>query len=147
MSPTSWLWLAALVFFIIFEAATVQMVSVWFMIGSIAALLVSLLDCGIFLEIAVFVIVSAVSLLLLRPIAKRKLEPTAVPTNADMAIGGIGIVTETIDNDGAKGRVSINNLNWSARSNSGEFIQKGEKVRVNAIDGVKLIVSLIKEEK
>jgi membrane protein implicated in regulation of membrane protease activity len=147
MSPTSWLWLAALVFFIIVEAATVQMVSVWFMAGSIAALLASLLNAGLFVEIVVFVLVSAVALLLLRPIAKRRLEAAKVPTNADMAIGGVGIVTEDIENDSARGRVSINNLSWAARSQEGELIKKGEKVRINAISGVKLIVSPIKEEK
>lgn len=147
MSPTSWLWLAALVFFIIVEAATVQMVSVWFMAGSIAALLASLLNAGLFVEIVVFVLVSAVALLVLRPIAKRRLEAAKVPTNADMAIGGVGIVTEDIDNDSARGRVSINNLSWAARSQEGEPIKKGEKVRINAISGVKLIVSPIKEEK
>ena len=147
MSPTSWLWLAALVFFIIVEAATVQMVSVWFMAGSIAALLASLLNAGLFVEIVVFVLVSAVALLVLRPIAKRRLEAAKVPTNADMAIGGVGIVTEDIDNDSARGRVSINNLSWAARSREDELIKKGEKVRINAISGVKLIVSPIKEEK
>lgn len=141
----SWLWLLALVLFIILEAVTVQMVAVWFMVGCVAAYLVSLFNVGVIWEIVVFVIASGLSLVFLRPLLKKKIDKDRVPTNADMVVGKVGIVTETVDNDECKGRVYALNLDWAARSYDDEIIEKGEKVNVCAIDGVKLIVVPITE--
>lgn len=136
-----------LIAFIILEAATVQMVALWFILGAIAAFIASLFHVGIAWEIAIFIIVSIITLLLLRPLMKRHLVKRRVPTNADMVIGRIGIVTEDIDNDNCKGRVYALNLDWAARSYYNNKIKKGSKVSVCAIDGVKLIVVPEKEEK
>ena len=136
----------ALIAFIILEAATVQMVAIWFMIGCVAAFITSLFNVGLGWEIAVFVVASGLSLLLLRPMLKKKLDKDRVPTNADMVIGKIGVVTEEIDNDACKGRVYALNLDWSARSYYKQNIKKGTKVNVCAIDGVKLIVVPITEK-
>ncbi|MDO4566119.1 MAG: NfeD family protein [Oscillospiraceae bacterium] len=141
-----WLWLLALVFFIILEAATVQMVAIWFMIGSVAAFVCSLLGLGIGWEIAVFIVVSGLSLVMLRPLIKKRVEAERIPTNADMVIGRVGVVSEEINNDEGKGRVRVMNLDWAAQALDGERIKKNAKVNVHAIDGVKLIVVPLKEE-
>ncbi len=141
-----WIWLIALVAFIILEAATVQMVAIWFIAGSVAAFIASLLGVNLTWQVIIFIAVSALSLLLLRPIAKKKLEPKIVATNADMVIGKTAVVIESIDNDEDKGRARVSGVDWTARSYYKTKIKKDTKVTVVAIDGVKLIVVPENEE-
>ena len=82
------LWLALLVLFIVAEASTVTMVSIWFAAGSLAALVVALLGGKFWLQIVLFLAVSAVFLALLRPIARKHFTPRITRTNVDaMEIG------------------------------------------------------------
>lgn len=141
----SWLWLAALVAFIILEAATAQIVAIWFMAGCVAAFIASLFGVGAAWEIGIFVVVSGLALVFLRPLFKKKMEGQRVATNADMVIGKVGVVLEDIDNDMGTGRVRALNLDWSARAYYKQRIKKGTKVNVCSIDGVKLIVIPLKE--
>ena len=85
-------------------------------------------------------LISCVALLLSRPLAHRLLGAKKQKTNADAVVGMEGIVTEPIDNLHEQGRVLVNGLSWSARSAGGEAIEKDQTVRVEKIDGVKLIV-------
>ncbi len=146
MDIYSWAWLVALVAFIVLETATAQLVSLWFIFGSALAFFASLLDIPFVWQIAVFVAVSVVSLLILRPMVKERVTTKAVPTNADMVIGRVAVVTEEVDNDRGKGRAEANGLTWTARSLDGSVIKKGTKTIVYAIDGVKLILQIIKED-
>lgn len=140
------IWLAAFVVFAIFEAATVQLVSIWFAAGSLAALVAALLHCPLYVQLAVFLIVSIVTLLLTRPIVKSRFVSRFSPTNADRIIGSVCRVTEEINNISATGAVSAMGNIWTARSFNGEIIKTGAIVRVMSIDGVKLIVIPVKPE-
>ena len=146
MSTAFWVWLAVMIALIVLEAATTQLVAVWFIVGAFVSLISAIFIDNIYLHILLVVVFSALSLLLLRPIAKGKLNNKRVPTNADMVIGKTAVVIETIDNDAAKGRVQVSGLDWAARSYDKSIIQPGSKVGVCAIDGVKLIVVPIKED-
>lgn len=141
-----WVWLAVIIALIVLETATVQLVAVWFIGGALAGLIASLLGASVAVQVVLFVFFSFASLLFVRPLVKGKLETTKIPTNADMVIGKTAVVIETINNDCAKGRVQVSGLDWSARSYDKSVIEKGTKVGVCAIDGVKLIVVPIKEE-
>ncbi len=134
------IWLAAFVVFAIAEAATVQLVSIWFAAGSIAALIVSLLHGQLWLQIAVFLLVSIIALVLTRPLIKKYIASRYKPTNADRIIGSVCRVTEDIDNIAPSGAVSAQGKIWTARSKTGAPIRAGSLVRAIAIDGVKLIV-------
>lgn len=135
------LWLALLVVFLITEAATVALVSLWFAAGSLAALVVALLGGSIWLQIAVFVVVSAVLLLLLRPLVRRYITPRLTATNADSVIGTEGLVTVAVDNLAGTGQVKLGGMYWTARSSTGEPIAKGTLIRVDRISGVKVFVT------
>ena len=134
-------WLVALIVFAVGEAVTVGLTSVWFALGSLGALIVSGLGFGIWPQVIVFVVLSAVSMALIRPIAKKILAPHYAPTNADRVIGTTGLVTEEIDNIAGKGLVNLSGQVWSARSSQTDgVIPAGREVKVLQIQGVKVIV-------
>lgn len=137
----TYFWLAALILFGVVEAATAGIVSIWFAIGALCALIASALHAALWLQITVFLVTSALSLLLLRRAVSSKLL-TTTPTNTDMLIGDIGVVITEIDNLKETGEVKIQGKVWSARSKNGEVIPSGSTVKILSIQGVKLIVEL-----
>ena len=133
-------WLVLIVVFLMIEASTVTLVSLWFAAGSLAALLLSLLKVSVGLQIAMFVVVSAVLLTALRPLVRKHIKPKLTKTNVDAVVGATGLVTVAIDNVSAVGQVKLGAMYWSARSVSGEPIPQGALVRVAKIEGVKAFV-------
>ena len=133
-------WLAAFIVFAIGEAVTVGLVSVWFAVGALAAMFATAFGAGLWLQIAVFLGVSAMALALFKPLSSKFLKPRVSATNADRVIGSAALVTETIDNTQAKGQVKVNGQVWSARSAQDIVIPAGTDVKVLRIEGVKVIV-------
>ena len=140
MNGFSAVWAIAAIAFVVAEATTSALVSVWFIGGSVAALVASLLGAAAWLQVVIFFVVSGVLLALLRPIAKRS-AIRRVPTNADRIIGLEGIVSEPIDDLRGKGAVKVDGKEWSARSSDGSNIPAGSVVRVDRIEGVKVFVT------
>lgn len=134
-------WLGLTVAFVIAEAATVTVISLWFAAGSLTAMAMALLGGSIWMQTLVFLVVSAAALTALRPLVRKYLTPKLTATNIDSVIGSVGIVTGDIDNLAASGQVKLNGMEWSARSTSGEPIEAGTKVQVDRIEGVKVFVS------
>lgn len=140
-SGTIAFWVAALVVFLIVEAVTAGLVSIWFVFGSLVALICAALGAAVWLQIFWFVIVSVATLVLTRPLVKRYVDSRSVATNADRSIGRTAVVTERIDNLAAAGAVKLDGVVWTARSTDDAVaIETGERVTVRAIEGVKLIV-------
>ena len=138
------IWLALMVIFLIAEALTVSMVSLWFAAGAVVALLLSLLHLQVWVQVVLFFVVSGVLLACLRPMVRRHVAPKIVPTNVDAIVGTRGIVTAEIDNVCAAGQVKVNGMEWSARSTTGEIIPEGTLIRVERIEGVKAFVTPVK---
>lgn len=140
-SGTIAFWVVALVVFLIVEAVTAGLVSIWFVFGSLVALICAALGAAVWLQIFWFVIVSVATLILTRPLVKRYVDSRSVATNADRSIGRAAVVTERIDNLAATGAVKLDGVVWTARStDDAVVIETGERVTVRAIEGVKLIV-------
>lgn len=140
-SGTIAFWVVALVVFLIVEAVTAGLVSIWFVFGSLVALICAALGAAVWLQIFWFVIVSVATLVLTRPLVKRYVDSRSVATNADRSIGRAAVVTERIDNLAATGAVKLDGVVWTARSTDDAVaIEAGEHVTVRAIEGVKLIV-------
>lgn len=133
-------WVVLLILLIIVEAVTAQMVTIWFAAGAAGAIVAELLGAQVWLQWVVFIAVSAIALVVTRPLVKKLTKTKVQPTNADRCIGQTAVVTEEIDNIAAKGQVNVNGAVWTARSSDGSVIGKDEKVTVEKIDGVKLIV-------
>ena len=139
-------WLAAMVVFLMVEASTVTLVSTWFAIGSLAAMLVALTGAGVGFQVTVFVLVSAVCLTALRPLVRKHITPKLTKTNVDAVIGTTGLVTVAIDNVSAQGQVKLGAMYWTARSASGDPIPAGTLVKVARIEGVKAFVEPVEEK-
>ena len=140
------IWMSLLLVFGVGEAITVGLTSIWFAAGSLAALIVSMLGGGLWLQIVLFFAVTILSIVAFRPIAKKFINEKTEPTNADRIIGREVLVTENISNLRAEGAVSIGGLTWSARSADDTDIPKGTLVRILRIEGVKVYVEKAKEE-
>ena len=135
------LWLVLLIVFLVVEAVTVTLVSLWFAAGALAALLVSFFGAAIWLQVLIFLAVSAVALAALRPVARKYIRPKITATNVDAVIGSTGLVTVAVDNVTASGQVKLGAMVWSARSTSGDPIPEGTLVRADRLEGVKVFVS------
>lgn len=142
MEQMDFVWLAVMVLAAVIEAAVPSLVSVWFVAGGLAALVASLLGGPVWLQVVLFLAVSALALALTRPLARRLLHRRQERTNADRVVGAVGVVTQDVDNVLATGRVSVLGNSWSARSAQPQGkIPAGARVRVQAIEGVKLLVT------
>lgn len=135
-------WIAAIVIFGVVEAATVGLVSIWFVIGSVAGLIAAVLGAPIWLQVVLFFIVSIAALIATRPLVRKLSKKGEVATNADRVLGGTARVTETIDNTIPSGEVYIDGKTWSARSQSGAVIAPETLVTVIRLEGVKLYVDV-----
>ena len=145
MNAAAVFWLVLFVLFLVVEGVTVTLVSTWFAIGALAAMLVSLLNAPLWFQSCVFVIVSAIALTALRPLVRKHINPKITKTNVDALIGSTGLVTAPVDNVTAQGQVKLGPMEWTARSESGDPIPEGTLVKVVRIEGVKAIVSPLKE--
>ena len=134
------IWLVLMVVFLIAEASTVAMVSLWFAAGSLVALIAALLGAPLWLQITLFLAVSAVLLASLRTVIRKHFTPNLTKTNVDAVIGSRGYVTADIDNISATGTVKLGVMEWTARSATGEIIKAGTLVKVEKIEGVKAFV-------
>lgn len=134
-------WLALIVVFLLIEASTVTLVSTWFAVGALAALIAGLLNAPVWLQVMVFVLVSAAALSALRPLVRRYVTPKITKTNVDAVVGSTGLVTVAIDNVSAVGQVKLGAMYWTARSTAGNRIPEGTLVQVDRIEGVKVFVT------
>ena len=138
-------WIVAAVVFLIVEAATAAMNSIWFMVGALAALASAALGAPLWTQMLLFIAVSGVCFAVLYPRLKDSLRRDRQATNADMVIGRECVVTQRIDNLAGTGAVSVGGRTWTARSADGETIELGAVVTAQSIQGVKLIVSPTQE--
>lgn len=138
MQTAQIVWLALLVGFVVLEAATATLVSIWFCAGSLVALLISVFWPGaIVVQVLALLVVSVLTLLALRPLAQRLVGGRRVPTNADANVGKVGQVVSEVQ-PARFGRVRLEGLEWTAKSDS--VLPVGSWCEVVGIEGVKLVV-------
>lgn len=134
---------ATIIWFIMFlclvfiEMVTVGLVSIWFAVGSIAALITSYFTDSFLIQITVFLIVSIIFLISMNPIVKKLKIVKAEPTNLDRVIGKKAEVIKKIEKNRV-GEVRVLGSVWSAICD--EEVDVGDNVIVQKIEGVKLIV-------
>ncbi len=143
--PHTVLWLAVMIILGVIEAATLGLVTIWFAIGALFALIGAYLGLTLQYQIIVFLISSAILLYFTRPIAKNYLKIGNIRTNADRLIGEIGIVTQKIDTIDGTGQVKVMGQIWSAKPLENQTIESDERVEVVKISGVKLVVKEVEK--
>ena len=134
-------WLIAAGLLLALEGVTTQLVSIWFAVGALVAAIPAFFGAAFWVQLLVFLASSILFLYFIRPVLRQKIMVKKQPTNADMVVGATGLVLEEIDNLRLTGRVSANGLDWTARSESGVVIPARSQVRVERIEGVKIIVT------
>lgn len=134
------IWIALSVVFVVVEAITAQIVTIWFAVGSIGAVVANIIGANEIGQLIVFVALSVLTLIIARPYLKKFTKTKVQPTNADMCIGQQAVVTEEINNTLGTGQAVIKGVTWTARSADGSIIPADSFVTVESIEGVKLIV-------
>ena len=134
-------WIIALIVFVIAEAVTYQLVTIWFAIGALGALACSVAGTSVPTQITLFMILSVAALLFLRPASKKYLKSKNEKTNVDSLVGMDVLITEDVNNVIGAGRGKLCGMEWTVRSADGSLIAAGETAVVEKIEGVKLIVS------
>ena len=135
------IWLVAMIVLIIVEAMVPGLVSIWFALGALAALISALLNAPVWLQIVWFLVVSILALVLTKPLVKKIQSGRIQATNADAVIGKECLVVEEVNNVLGTGAVTVDGKTWTARMNNEmQKAEVGETVRVLRIEGVKLIV-------
>lgn len=144
MLPYAVCWLIAIIIFLVIEGLTATaLVSLWFAVGALAALVSSFFVPSFTVQVVIFLIVSCLAFALLRPLVKKHFTPRTEATNAQRFIGAEAVVTQTIDNLAATGQVSLKGQTWTARGRDNVPLEPGTRVTVLAIEGVKVIVQPI----
>lgn len=145
MNNAAVVWFVLMVVFLVAEAACpIHLISIWFAAGSLVATIVSLLGGPIWLQILLFLVVSAALLIALWPFVKKVIKPHITKTNVYAIVGSTGYVTAAIDNVSATGQVKLGAMEWTARSTAGTPIAAGTLVKVDRIEGVKAYVTEVK---
>lgn len=125
-------WLVILVASILIEVSTFALVSIWFAVGALAAMIAALLGAPMGVQIAVFLIASVVLLAYTRPLLRRLMPKGYIPTNGELDIGRSALVIETIDGTAGTGRVRLDGIDWGARTEDGSVIKEGSTVIIKA---------------
>ena len=134
-------WLALFVVLLVIEIITMGLTTIWFAAGALIAFVAGILGFGVTVQVVVFIVVSAVLLIMTRPLAVKYFNQERQKTNAESLIGQQALVIEDIDTLEAKGRVVIRGMEWAAKTDEPDGkIAKNTVVVVNGIQGVKLIV-------
>lgn len=136
------IWLGVLIICLIVEAATLGLASIWFAAGALVSMLLAAFGASVWVQIAVFTVVSIPLMIAVRPIAVRFFNNKRIKTNVEEVPGKTGIVREDINNIEGTGRVILEGKDWMARCEKSEDspILKGTMVEVVSVEGVKLIV-------
>ncbi len=138
------IWLGVFIALIFLELATINLVSIWFAIGALASFVASLYVVDVSIQIAIFVVVSTISLLLTKKFVSKIRTRKPERTNLDRVIDEVGIVTADVSKL-EPGEVKVDGKRWSAVANKN--IKVGSRVKILSIDGVKLHVQELKENK
>ena len=139
LNNMQFVWLGAAVVFIIIEALTMGLTTIWFALGALISMVLAFLNLPLAWQILLFLIVSSILLLFTRPVAVDKLKIGKIKTNAESLVGLQGFIVKAISAE-EKGQVKVRGQIWTAAAAEDEELQENEKVIVEKIEGVTLYV-------
>ena len=142
-----WVWLGVVVVATVIELCTMDMTSIWCTAAGIVALILSAFPHNPWwVQLIVFIVLSAVFIIGLRPICRKiMLRHMNEKTNVDSIIGKKVYMIATAK-FGQMGQVKIADVVWSAvPEDEIQTIEEGAIVEVVAVNGNKLIVKPVQE--
>lgn len=132
------IWIITAGLLAIIEAFTLGLTTIWFAGGAVCASAAAMFGAPVIVQIAVFLAISVLLLVITRPIVKRRLNDRTEKTNVEAIIGQEGIAEEDISQY-MNGQVRADGKIWSATCETGE-IKRGSVVIIKSIKGVTLTV-------
>jgi membrane protein implicated in regulation of membrane protease activity len=135
-----WIWIVGIIAFVVLEAVTYQLVSIWFAVGAVGGLIAEILGARFNIQMSVFLAISVILLLCLRPISKRLIKTKNERTNVDSLIGEDVLITKEVNNREGTGEGKVNGMIWSLKSVDDTVIPANETATVEYVKGVKLAV-------
>ena len=140
-----YIWLSAAGIFFIAEIMTVGFMIFWLGIAALVVTVISLFVDNVFIQMAIFVVLSTILLLLTRPFVDKFVtkKDDKVATNAFSIIGKEAKVIKKTDSVTKLGQIKVGTETWTAKDTNDGVLEEGEIVKVDSIDGVKAIVSKI----
>lgn len=134
-------WIGFVIFMQLCEGFTTQLVSIWFAVGALCAAVSSLITSSVLVQVIVFIVVTCGTLIATKPLVdKYKKGHKDVKTNSDRLIGQTGVMLTDIDTLEAVGQVKVSGEVWTAKLKNPTPVKKDDKVKILAIEGVKMIV-------
>ena len=134
------MWLAVGVVFLIVELLTTALVSIWFVPSAIITCLLSFVVDNLLIQIAIFVALSAVFMVICRKIYNKHIKkPVDEVDQNEKLLGKTATVTE--DTNGITGRILVGDVYWKAVSENGDIIPKGETVTIKSVNGTTLVIN------
>ena len=140
MDITLLIWLLGIIAFVILEAATYQLVSIWFAVGAIGGLIAEIIGVSFAIQMTVFLVISVLLLLCLRPVSRRLIKTKNERTNVDSLIGEEVLITKEVNNREGTGEGKVNGMVWSLKSADNAVIPENETATVECVKGVRLVV-------
>ncbi len=133
------LWAVLLALFVVIEAVTANLVTIWFAVGALAALVVSLFTQDLLLQTLAFLLVSLAALAVTKPlVARARSRKPAAPVELDRNLGRTAQTLESLV-PGAVGRVRLDGVDWNAVCD--QPLHAGSPCVVTAINGTTLTVA------
>ncbi len=133
-------WLVVAVFFLVVEMLTTTLVSIWFVPAAIITCLLTFVIDSVVWQIAIFVVLSAVFMVVARKIYKKHIKkPVDDVDQNEKLLGKAALVTE--DTNAISGRILVGDVYWRAVSENGNTIPKGETVVIKSVNGTTLVIN------
>lgn len=144
MTTILYLWLAAMVVFLIIEIGTPGLVFACFAVGALGGGLASIMTDSYLIQLAVFAFVTIILIPMTRTLAKKITKESPRKTNVDAMIGMPGIVIKPIDSASEVGQVRVEGQIWQAIAS--EPIDEGAKITVDKVQGARLYITKTVDE-
>ena len=142
MEQYDWiLWVGLMVVFGILELSTVNLVSIWFVAGSLVAMIAALSGASLWVQIILCLVTAGILLAFLQPFVRKFVSPKKTATNADMVLGREAYLTEEVDNIRGTGSLKLDGKEWTVRSVDQSLLPAGTLVKIVRLEGVKLYVT------
>ena len=140
MEPNVIIWLIGIIVFVVLEAVTYQIVSIWFALGAVGGLVASLAGANFTVQMIIFIALSVIFLICLRPVSRKLLKSKQEKTNVDSMLGKEVLITKEVDNLSGSGQGKVNGVVWTVKSADDSLIPENDIAVVEKVEGVKLIV-------
>ncbi|MBR2455021.1 MAG: NfeD family protein [Clostridia bacterium] len=134
------IWIAVGVFFLIVELCTTALVSIWFVPAAIITCLLSFVIKSAIWQVAIFVLLSAVFMVVFRKIYKKYIKKPVDDVDQNEKLLG-KIVTIIDETNAINGRVKLGDIYWKAITENGEIISQNEKAVIKSVQGTTLVVT------